>query len=75
MENKKKSEKNKDKKAEFKKRQYNFIVKLLKFVDRLSFDRITAVIIDQIVRSGISIIMWKRKAHLPEKNLPIISIF
>ena len=43
-------------KEEFKKRLYGFVVKLLKFIDQLPPDRITSVIINQVVMSGTSIL-------------------
>lgn len=49
-----KSEKEKFK-AEFKRRIYSWILKLIKFLDSLSKDTITQRLIDQLFRSGSSI--------------------
>lgn len=47
---------NKEKfKREFKARIYRFIIRLLRFVDKLSQDSITRPILNQLVRSGTSI--------------------
>ena len=43
-------------KNEFKRRLYGFVLKLISFLDKLPKDRITQVIIDQLMRSGTSII-------------------
>jgi len=43
-------------KKEFKKRLYQFVLKLIKFLDSLSKDSITQVIVHQLIRSGTSII-------------------
>lgn len=42
-------------KEEFKRRIYNFILKLINFIDSLSSDRICRIISDQLMRSGTSI--------------------
>ena len=42
-------------KNEFKRRLYNFILKLISFLEKLPKDRITQVIVDQLMRSGTSI--------------------
>lgn len=42
-------------KKEFKARIYNFILKLIKFVDNLSKDRTADIISKQLLRSGMSI--------------------
>jgi four helix bundle protein len=44
-----------DKEA-FKKRLYNFILKLIEFIDRLPKDRASFIIGDQLLRSGTSIL-------------------
>lgn len=44
-----------DKKA-FKKRLYNFIIKLIEFIDSLPKDRVSFIIGDQLLRSGTSIL-------------------
>jgi len=43
-------------KKEFKKRLYNFILKLIEFIDRLPKDRVTFTIGDQLLRSSTSIL-------------------
>lgn len=43
-------------KEEFKKRLYNFVVKILKFIDKLPSDRITIVVVNQVIRSATSIL-------------------
>ncbi len=43
-------------KNEFKKRLYNFVLKLINFFDKLPKDRITQVIVEQLMRSGTSIV-------------------
>ncbi len=42
-------------KNEFKRRLYNFVLKLISFLEKLPKDRITQVIVDQLMRSGTSI--------------------
>lgn len=42
-------------KEEFKKRIYNFILKLIEFIDSLSNDRVCNIIANQLIRSGTSI--------------------
>src|SRR3989337_2775996 len=43
-------------KREFKKRLYDFVLKLVKFIDKLPKDGVSRVIGDQLLRSGTSII-------------------
>lgn len=43
-------------KVEFKKRLYNFILKLIEFIDKLPKDRVSFIIGDQLLRSGTSIL-------------------
>lgn len=43
-------------KLDFKKRLYSFILKLIAFLEELPKDRITQVMVDQLMRSGTSII-------------------
>lgn len=43
-------------KVDFKKRLYNFVLRLIAFLDKLPKDKITQVIVDQLMRSGTSII-------------------
>lgn len=43
-------------KIEFKKRLYSFVIKLIKFLEKLPKDRITQIIVDQLMRSGTSIL-------------------
>jgi four helix bundle protein len=43
-------------KSEFKKRLYNFTLKLIKFLDKLPDDNVSRRIGDQLLRSGTSII-------------------
>ncbi|MBI1982038.1 MAG: four helix bundle protein [Candidatus Levybacteria bacterium] len=43
-------------KIDFKKRLYNFVLRLIAFLDKLPKDRITQVMVDQLMRSGTSII-------------------
>lgn len=47
---------NKPKDETFKRRLYNFVLRLLKFVTALSNNSITKVLIDQLIRSGTSIL-------------------
>lgn len=42
-------------KQEFEKRIYSFILRLIKFIDSLSNDRTSHIIINQLMRSGTSI--------------------
>lgn len=41
---------------EFKKRLYNFVLKLIEFIDKLAKDRVSQRIGDQLIRSGTSIL-------------------
>lgn len=41
---------------QFKKRLYNFILKLIEFIDKLPKDRVSFTIGDQLLRSGTSIL-------------------
>jgi len=43
-------------KEEFKKRLYNFVLKLIEFIDNLPKDRVSFIIGDQLLRSGTSIL-------------------
>jgi len=43
-------------KKEFKERRYNFVLKLIEFIDRLPNDNVSKRIGDQLLRSGTSII-------------------
>lgn len=43
-------------KNEFKKRLYDFVLRLIKFLDTLPKDTITQVMVKQLIRSGTSII-------------------
>ena len=43
-------------KKEFKARLYNFVLRLIEFIDRLSNDNVSRKIGDQLLRSGTSII-------------------
>lgn len=43
-------------KDEFKRRLYNFILKLIEFIDKLPKDRVSFIIGDQLLRSGTSIL-------------------
>ena len=43
-------------KKEFKERLYRFVLRLLKFISALAKNAITIVIVDQLVRSGTSIL-------------------
>lgn len=43
-------------KSEFKKRLYNFTLKLIEFIDRLPSDNVSRRIGDQLLRSGTSIV-------------------
>lgn len=43
-------------KNDFKKRLYEFVLKLISFLDKLPKDRITQTVVDQLIRSGTSII-------------------
>lgn len=43
-------------KNEFKARLYNLVLKLISFLEKLPKDRITQVVVDQLMRSGTSII-------------------
>lgn len=43
-------------KVEFKKRLYEFVLKLIKFLDKLPKDNVSRVVGDQLLRSGTSIL-------------------
>ncbi len=43
-------------KSEFKKRLYNFVMKLIEFIDNLLKENVSKRIVDQLLRSGISIL-------------------
>ena len=43
-------------KNEFKKRLYNFVLSLIKFIDKLSKDSVNSVIGKQLLRSGTSVL-------------------
>jgi len=43
-------------KKEFKKRLYNFVLKLIEFIDSLPKDRVCFIIGDQLLRSGTSVL-------------------
>lgn len=43
-------------KIEFKKRLYNFVLKLIKFIDSLPKDNVSRIIGDQLLRSGTSVL-------------------
>lgn len=43
-------------KTEFKKRLYKFVIKLIKFLEKLPKDQVTFVIVKQLIRSGTSIL-------------------
>ena len=43
-------------KSEFKKRLYNFVLSLIKFIDKLSKDSTNSVIGKQLLRSGKSVL-------------------
>ena len=47
---------NKEKTKEFKKRVYQFVLRLIKFVEKLPENRTTRIIGDQLIRSGTSIL-------------------
>lgn len=49
-------EKKKFDREEFKKRLYNFVLKLINFIDKLPKDRVSFIIGDQLLRSGTSIL-------------------
>jgi four helix bundle protein len=51
-----KSNMKKKKFQEFKQRLYNFVLKLIEFLDQLPRDRVTQRITDQLIRSGTSIL-------------------
>jgi len=46
----------KDKKEEFKRRLYSFVLRLLRFISSLPKNQITKIIGDQLIRSGTSIL-------------------
>lgn len=52
----KEKEEKKQKTKEFKKRLYIFVLKLIKFIEKLPEDKITKIICDQLLRSGTSIL-------------------
>lgn len=41
---------------DFKRRLYNFVLRLLKFLNKLSSNPVTKVLVDQLIRSGTSIL-------------------
>ncbi len=43
-------------KSDFKRRLYNFVIKLIQFIDRLHNDNVSKRISDQLLRSGTSIL-------------------
>jgi len=43
-------------KNEFKKRLYDFVLELINFLDKLPKDRVTQIVVDQLMRSGTSIV-------------------
>ncbi|OGD88406.1 hypothetical protein A3F45_01255 [Candidatus Curtissbacteria bacterium RIFCSPHIGHO2_12_FULL_41_17] len=43
-------------KIEFKKRLYNFVLRLIKFIDKLPKDNVSRIIGDQLLRSGTGIL-------------------
>lgn len=45
-----------NKTQQFKKRLYDFVLKLIEFIDRLPRDRVAQRIVDQLIRSGTSIL-------------------
>lgn len=47
---------NEKSKSEFKKRLYNFTLKLIEFIDKLPSDNVSRRIGDQLLRSGTSIL-------------------
>jgi len=46
----------KDKKEEFKRRLYSFVLRLLRFISALPKNQITKIIGDQLIRSGTSVL-------------------
>jgi len=46
----------KDKKEEFKRRLYSFVLRLLRFISTLPKNQITKIIGDQLIRSGTSVL-------------------
>lgn len=63
------------KNEEFKKRLYNFVLRLLKFVSGLSVNPVTKVLIDQLVRSGTSILGNYIEAHASSSRRDYTNFF
>ena len=56
MKNQESKIQSKNQRDEFKRRLYNFVLRLLKFVGSLQFNAVTKVLIDELIRSGTSVL-------------------
>jgi len=62
-------------KMEFKKRLYNRVIRLIKFVDRLPKDSICYIITNQLLRSGTSILSNYIEANSASSKKDFINFF
>ena len=62
-------------KNEFKKRLYNWVLRLIKFIDKLPKDSVCAVISKQLLRSGTSILANYVEANSASSRKDFINFF
>jgi four helix bundle protein len=62
-------------KNEFKKRLYNFVLRLIKFIDKLPKDSVCSVIGKQLLRSGTSILANYIEANSASSKKDFINFF
>ena len=62
-------------KNEFKKRLYNFVLSLIKFIDKLSRDSVNGVIGKQLLRSGTSVLANYIEANSASSKKDFINFF
>ncbi len=62
-------------KSEFKKRLYNFVLSLIKFIDKLSKDSTNSVIGKQLLRSGTSVLANYIEANSASSKRDFINFF
>lgn len=71
-----KTENDKEKfKIEFKKRLYNFVLRLIKFIDKLPKSNVTDIIAKQLLRSGTSILANYVEANSASSKKDFINFF
>jgi four helix bundle protein len=66
---------NKKFKIEFKKRLYDWVIKLIKFIDKLPKDSVSSVMSKQLLRSGTSILANYIEANSANSKKDFINFF